>query len=360
MRVGIDIDWSPFDAVRCGSGQQPVEPDRVGMEEAPAVSGPQTGRRQGDLAEADDSSASPLDDPFRIYLREISHARLLSAADEVELAIAIERSALAERELCHLVSPDPERRRALDEAVERGGIARRRLAESNLRLVVSVARRYQHRGVSLLDLCQEGNIGLLRAVEKFDHTLGYRFSTYATWWIRQACSRAIADQGRTIRLPSHLQGLLGKVNAARRRLLQELGREPTSEEIGGDLDLPAAAIDSAVHSAQETLSLETPLGDQDGWKLGDIVEDRVSESPTVAVDRELLREQVADALDRLPGRERRVLELRFGVGDDHPLTLAEIAKTLGVSRERIRQIESHALRKLRHPRLSRGLREYLD
>jgi RNA polymerase primary sigma factor len=366
---------------------QPTEPDRVGMEEAPTLIGQETGPWQASSElsaerqplgarpgyrdddrrgtppqpdEAQDSSISLLEDPLKIYLREISRAKLLSAADEVELATAIERSVLAEREVALLASPDPEQRRSLEETIECGGLARRQMAEANLRLVVSVARRFQNRGVALLDLCQEGNLGLLRAVERFDYTLGFRFSTYATWWIRQACSRAVADQGRTIRLPSHLRDLLGKVSVTRRRLLQELGREPTSEEIGGELDVPAASIDWAVRSSQDTLSLEAPLGDQDGWKLGDVVEDRVSEAPAVVVDRMLLREQVAAALDRLPIRERQVLELRFGLDDDRPRTLEEVGQLLGVSRERIRQIESHAIRRLRHSNLSGGLRSHLD
>jgi RNA polymerase primary sigma factor len=361
MEVG-EMSVSPSGSAP-GYGRQAVdeglESNRMG-EESLADQVDTAGASARDRDKIYELAAETLDDPLRTYLREISRAKLLTARDEVELAVAIQRGVEAGQQIALLTSPASEQRRPLEEDVERGEAASRHLTEANLRLVVSIARRYTNRGVALLDLCQEGNLGLIRAVERFDYTLGYRFSTYATWWIRQAVSRAIDNHGRTIRLPSHIRDTISRLNGARRRLVQELGREPTSEELGGELDMPAEKVDWLLSSARETLSLEAPLVGQENMHIGDLVEDRTSEAPAAAVDRQLMREQVAEALDLLTGRERQVLELRFGFEDGRPRTLEEVARQFGVSRERVRQIESHAIRRLRHPSRSITLREHAD
>lgn len=300
-----------------------------------------------------DAEGAPIDDPVRMYLREIGRVRLLKGVEEQMLAQAM-RDGDAQMEKRRIgESHDPI-------IIDRGMEARRQLTEANLRLVVSVAKKYIGRGMSLLDLVQEGNIGLIRAVEKFDHTKGYKFSTYATWWIRQAITRAIADQARTIRIPVHMVETINKLVRTSRRLLQEYGREPTSEEIGAEMDLPAEKVREILKVAQTPVSLETPIGEEEDSNLGDFIPDEGGEAPSEAASQQLLRESVADALDSLTERERMVLRLRFGLEDGRSRTLEEVGKEFNVTRERIRQIEAKALRKLRHPSRSRKLKDFLE
>ena len=301
-----------------------------------------------------------IDDPVRMYLREIGRVLLLSAREEVELAVAMERGEQALLHLTRRVHLPPEEQLRLEALVECGELARRRLTEANLRLVVSVAKKYVGRGMSLLDLIQEGNIGLIRAVEKFDYTKGYKFSTYATWWIRQAITRAIADQARTIRIPVHMVETINKLIRISRRLLQELGREPTSEEIAEEMGISPEKVREIIKVSQEPVSLETPIGEEEDSHLGDFVEDQSTMAPAEAASHQLLKEQVEDVLDSLTYRERRVLQLRFGLDDGRSRTLEEVGREFGVTRERIRQIEAKALRKLRHPSRSRKLKDYLE
>jgi RNA polymerase primary sigma factor len=294
---------------------------------------------------------SSLDDPVRMYLREIGRVPLLSAEEEVRLARRMERGRIEQ------LKPVGERDyRFIDDGEE----AQRRLTEANLRLVVSVAKKYIGRGMSLLDLIQEGNIGLIRAVEKFDYTKGYKFSTYATWWIRQAITRAIADQARTIRIPVHMVETINRLIRISRRLLQELGREPTSEEIAEQMEISPEKVREIIKVSQEPVSLETPIGEEDDSHLGDFIEDHTALAPADAASHQLLKEQVEDVLDSLTERERKVLQLRFGLDDGRSRTLEEVGKEFHVTRERIRQIEAKALRKLRHPSRSRKLKDYLD
>jgi len=297
---------------------------------------------------------SSLDDPVRMYLREIGRVPLLTAEEEVRLAQIMERGKIERLRAERLrIAPN---RRYLDEGEE----AQRRLTEANLRLVVSVAKKYIGRGMNLLDLIQEGNIGLIRAVEKFDYTKGYKFSTYATWWIRQAITRAIADQARTIRIPVHMVETINRLIRISRRLLQDLGREPTSEEIAEQMEISAEKVREIIKVSQEPVSLETPIGEEDDSHLGDFLEDHTALAPAEAASHQLLKEQVEDVLDSLTERERKVLQLRFGLDDGRSRTLEEVGREFHVTRERIRQIEAKALRKLRHPSRSRKLKDYLD
>ncbi|WIK66548.1 RNA polymerase sigma factor RpoD [Globicatella sanguinis] len=272
-------------------------------------------------------------DPVRMYLKEIGRVPLLSGEEEVELAIRISQG---------------------DE------LAKQELAEANLRLVVSIAKRYVGRGMQFLDLIQEGNMGLMKAVEKFDHTKGFKFSTYATWWIRQAITRAIADQARTIRIPVHMVETINKLVRVQRQLLQDLGREPTPEEIGAEMDLSTEKVREILKIAQEPVSLETPIGEEDDSHLGDFIEDEAAMSPETFTSSALLREQLEDVLDTLTDREENVLRLRFGLDDGNIRTLEQVGKVFGVTRERIRQIEAKALRKLRHPSRSNQLKDFLE
>ncbi|MCM3746351.1 RNA polymerase sigma factor RpoD [Paenibacillus pasadenensis] len=305
-------------------------------DEGPAPLGEEQERESDDFNFDDDLSLPPgikINDPVRMYLKEIGRVPLLLADDEIELAKRIEKG---------------------DEE------AKRRLAEANLRLVVSIAKRYVGRGMLFLDLIQEGNMGLIKAVEKFDHQKGFKFSTYATWWIRQAITRAIADQARTIRIPVHMVETINKLIRVSRQLLQELGREPTPEEIAAEMDLSTDKVREIMKIAQEPVSLETPIGEEDDSHLGDFIEDQEALAPADAAAYELLKEQLEDVLDTLTEREENVLRLRFGLDDGRTRTLEEVGKVFGVTRERIRQIEAKALRKLRHPSRSKRLKDFLE
>jgi RNA polymerase primary sigma factor len=300
-------------------------------------------------------------DPVRMYLKEIGKVPLLTAQQEVDLARRIEAGLAAAGEMAEaedaLTVTEEER---LEARVADGLRAKRQLIEANLRLVVSIAKRYVGRGMLLLDLIQEGNLGLMRAVEKFDYTKGFKFSTYATWWIRQAITRAIADQARTIRIPVHMVETINKVTRVQRQMLQELGREPTIEELGEKLGMVPERVREIQRISQEPVSLEAPVGDEDDSLLGDFVEDPGAIAPADAAARALLTEAVEEALEQLSERERRVVRLRFGLDDGQLHTLEEVGKEFGVTRERIRQIESKTLAKLRHPTRSQRLRDYLD
>lgn len=277
--------------------------------------------------------SASIDDPVRMYLKEIGKVDLLTAEEEVELAKRMEQGE---------------------------EWAKQQLVQANLRLVVSIAKKYVGRGMLFLDLIQEGNMGLMKAVDKFDYTKGYKFSTYATWWIRQAITRSIADQARTIRVPVHMVETINKLIRVSRQLLQEKGREPKAEEIGEEMDISAEKVREIMKISQEPVSLETPIGEEEDSHLGDFIEDVDSPAPASAASYILLKEQLNDVLDTLTDREKRVLELRFGIEDGRPRTLEEVGKEFGVTRERIRQIEAKALRKLRHPSRSKKIKDYLN
>ena len=306
-----------------------VTEDAADAEETPA-------KKEDEEVDLNDLSVPPgikINDPVRMNLKEIGRVDLLSAKDETELAKRIEQG---------------------DEE------AKKRLAEANLRLVVSIAKRYVGRGMLFLDLIQEGNMGLIKAVEKFDYMKGFKFSTYATWWIRQAITRAIADQARTIRIPVHMVETINKLIRVQRQLLQDLGREPSPEEIAKEMELTPEKVREILKIAQEPVSLETPIGEEDDSHLGDFIEDQDAMAPQDAAAYELLKEQLEDVLDTLTDREENVLRLRFGLDDGRTRTLEEVGKVFGVTRERIRQIEAKALRKLRHPSRSKRLKDFLD
>ena len=305
-----------------------------------------------------------IDDPVRMYLKEIGKVPLLTAAEEIDLAMKIEAgvAAAAELDKAEEEGRELERRekRRLGRVEQVGIDAKQQLIEANLRLVVSIAKRYVGRGMLFLDLIQEGNLGLIRAVEKFDYTKGFKFSTYATWWIRQAITRAIADQARTIRIPVHMVETINKLVRIQRQLLQELGREPTPEEIGKEMGLPAERVREIQKISQEPVSLETPIGEEEDSQLGDFIEDDAAVVPPDAASFSMLQEQLSKVLDGLAERERKVISLRFGLEDGHPRTLEEVGREFGVTRERIRQIESKTLAKLRHPSRSSKLKDYLE
>jgi RNA polymerase primary sigma factor len=299
-------------------------------------------------------------DPVRMYLKEIGKVPLLTAVQEVTLARRIEAGLHATEQLEVSERLSDGERSGLDAVSADGMLAKRQLIEANLRLVVSIAKRYVGRGMVLLDLIQEGNLGLIRAVEKFDYTKGFKFSTYATWWIRQAITRAIADQARTIRIPVHMVETMNKVLRVQRQLLQELGREPTVEEVAVKVEMTPDRVREIQRLGQEPVSLETPVGEEDDSFLGDFVEDPTAIAPATAAARALLTEAIEEALEELNERERAVVRLRFGLDDGQVRTLEEVGKEFGVTRERIRQIESKTLAKLRHPTRSKRLRDYLE
>ncbi|MBW8091417.1 RNA polymerase sigma factor [Streptomyces hygroscopicus subsp. hygroscopicus] len=305
-------------------------------------------------------TSGPSADLFRQYLREIGRIPLLSAAEEVELARRVEAGLFAEEKLGTASDLDTQLALDLDRLVVLGRMAKRRLIEANLRLVVSVAKRYIGRGLTMLDLVQEGNLGLIRAVEKFDYARGYKFSTYATWWIRQAMSRALADQARTIRVPVHVVELINRVVRVQRRMLQERGYEPTPEEVAAHLDLPPERVSEVLRLAQEPVSLHAPVGEEDDVALGDLIEDGDAASPVESAAFLLLREHLEAVLSTLGERERKVVQLRYGLADGRARTLEEIGRIFGVTRERIRQIESKTLNKLRDHAFADQLRGYLD
>ena len=313
-----------------------------------------------------------VEDPVRMYLKEIGKVPLLSADEEIELAqkmeagsVAVEKIPLLKERLAETGEEQEKEEiqaeiKALQLDVDRGSDAKKRLAEANLRLVVSIAKRYVGRGMLFLDLIQEGNLGLIKAVEKFDYRKGYKFSTYATWWIRQAITRAIADQARTIRIPVHMVETINKLIRVSRQLLQELGREPTPEEIAEEMKMPVERVREILKISQEPVSLETPIGEEEDSHLGDFIKDDNVPVPADAATFTLLKEQLEEVLGTLTEREQKVLTLRFGLEDGRARTLEEVGKEFNVTRERIRQIEAKALSKLRHPSRSRKLKDYLE
>ena len=311
-----------------------------------------------------------VEDPVRMYLKEIGKVPLLSADEEIELAQNMEDGAVATEKINVLkgrIDGASEEEKAeikeeiktLQRDVDKGADAKKRLAEANLRLVVSIAKRYVGRGMLFLDLIQEGNLGLIKAVEKFDYKKGYKFSTYATWWIRQAITRAIADQARTIRIPVHMVETINKLIRVSRQLLQELGREPSPEEIAKEMNMPVERVREILKISQEPVSLETPIGEEEDSHLGDFIQDESIPTPVEATNQTLLHEQLDEVVSTLTEREQRVIKLRFGWDDGRPRTLEEVGKEFNVTRERIRQIEAKALRKLRHPNRSRKLKDFL-
>ncbi len=321
---GVDIDVGPDDTLPPIDDILPEGEDLAEIEEIP----------EEEIADTDAMMDSfSTDDPVRMYLKEIGKVPLLTPDEEVALAIRMSEG---------------------DEE------AKHRMTEANLRLVVSIAKRYVGRGMLFLDLIQEGNLGLIKAVEKFDYTKGYKFSTYATWWIRQAITRAIADQARTIRIPVHMVETINKTIRVSRQLLQELGHDPSAEEIAEEMDMPVEKVRDILKIAQEPVSLETPIGEEEDSHLGDFIPDEDASEPSEAASFSLLREQLEEVLDTLAPREKKVLELRFGIADGRTRTLEEVGKEFNVTRERIRQIEAKALRKLRHPSRSKKLRDFLN
>jgi RNA polymerase primary sigma factor len=306
------------------------------------------------------------DDPVRMYLKEIGQVPLLDARQEVRIAARIRRGGEGEELLAELAASgtldelDPAERARLNRVVRDGDRARDELTRANLRLVVSIAKRYVGRGMVLLDLVQEGNLGLMRAVEKFDHTKGFKFSTYATWWIRQAITRAIADQARTIRIPVHMVEAMNRVKRVQRQMHQDLEREPTVEELAAEVDEPVEKVREILRIALDPLSLDSPVGEEDESNLGDFIEDQNAVAPIDAAARKLLAAAVEDVLHELSEREQEVVRLRFGLDDGRPRTLEEVGRQFGVTRERIRQIEAKTLAKLRHPHRSDRLRDYLE
>ncbi len=309
---------------------------------------PEVEAEEQQQAEAALASSLALDDPVRMYLKEIGRVPLLTMDDEKSLAMAIEAGELEAQK----------NGTARSEVMYAGDEAKRRLTEANLRLVVSIAKKYVGRGMLFLDLIQEGNLGLIRAVEKFDYRKGYKFSTYATWWIRQAITRALADQARTIRIPVHMVETINRLIKISRQLLQEYGRDPSVDEIAAEMGLTADKVREVIKISQEPISLETPIGEEEDSHLGDFIEDHEAVAPAEAASVMLLKEKMADVLKNLTDRERKVLVLRFGLEDGHQRTLEEVGQEFGVTRERIRQIEAKALRKLRHPSRGKALKDY--
>jgi RNA polymerase primary sigma factor len=357
LAAGEDVVVAEAAAV--GDGSPPVP--------APVVRRPRPRRARrddGDVVETGRGGTST--DPVRMYLKEIGRVPLLTGAEEVALAKRIEAGSAAAERLADLAAagesdtlPFEERRRLSRQAAD-GEKAKQALIQANLRLVVSIAKRYVGRGMLFLDLIQEGNLGLMRAVEKFDYTKGFKFSTYATWWIRQAITRAIADQARTIRIPVHMVESMHKVHRTQRQMIQELEREPTVEELAERVGMTATRVREIQRISQDPLSLDSPVGEEDDSNLGDFIEDQQAEAPAEAAARRMLNDAVEDALRELSDREQQVVRLRFGLEDGQARTLEEVGREFGVTRERIRQIESKTLAKLRHPQRRQKLRDYLD
>jgi RNA polymerase primary sigma factor len=339
------------------------EPEELGLEvpeEAELEEEEEELEREGALATDEETyfRAVEIDDTIGLYLKEIGQVPLLTQEEEIELAKRMERGRMAEKEL-RKNGLDPERRRELQALVEDGLAARDHLIRANARLVISVAKKYIGRGVSFLDLIQEGNIGLIRAANKFNYRLGHKFSTYATWWIRQAVTRAIADQSRTIRVPVHMGDQINRLMRVSHRLTQELGREPSSEELAQVMDIPTQKAEQMITFARRPLSLDMPTDDEEESALGDFIEDESAVVPVEAVSASMLRDVIMEILQELPPREVRVLQLRYGLVDGETYTLEEVGKKLGVTRERVRQIEAQALSRLRHPAHARRLKDFL-
>ena len=358
-----DIDPDQFDTVLETLEAMGVEVIR----DANSAEGPQTPEAAPEIDDIDLSMPEgiSIDDPVRMYLKEIGKVPLLSADEEINIAMRMEKGDEAKQMLESGVNADgkpltDEEKKQCQAAIDDGTQAKRLLAEANLRLVVSIAKRYVGRGMLFLDLIQEGNLGLIKAVEKFDYRKGYKFSTYATWWIRQAITRAIADQARTIRIPVHMVETINKLIRVSRQLLQEYGREPTPEEIAKAMGISEAKVREIIKIAQEPVSLETPIGEEEDSHLGDFIPDDDAPAPAEAASHALMREQLWDVLNTLTPREEKVLRLRFGLDDGNQRTLEEVGREFKVTRERIRQIEAKALRKLRHPSRSKKLKDYLE
>ena len=364
-QAGIEIDVSDvLDLIGTADMDNPTLSEMQAIED------------EGLPADLDEPEALPedvenakLDDPVRMYLKEIGKVNLLTPDEEVQLAQDMGAGDAAKEQMEELeqarkngeeVSITEEEEKELRRLVKRGEAAKQRLAEANLRLVVSIAKRYVGRGMLFLDLIQEGNLGLIKAVEKFDYTKGYKFSTYATWWIRQAITRAIADQARTIRIPVHMVETINKVIRVSRQLLQELGHDPSPEEIAEEMSMPVDKVREILKIAQEPVSLETPIGEEEDSHLGDFIPDEDASEPSEAASFTLLKEQLVDVLGTRTPREEKVLKLRFGIEDGRTRTLEEVGKEFNVTRERIRQIEAKALRKLRHPSRSKKLKDFLN
>ena len=358
-----DIDPDQFDTVLETLEAMGVEVIR----DANSAEGPQTPEAAPEIDDIDLSMPEgiSIDDPVRMYLKEIGKVPLLSADEEINIAMRMEKGDEAKQMLESGVNADgkpltDEEKKQCQAAIDDGTQAKRLLAEANLRLVVSIAKRYVGRGMLFLDLIQEGNLGLIKAVEKFDYRKGYKFSTYATWWIRQAITRSIADQARTIRIPVHMVETINKLIRVSRQLLQEYGREPTPEEIAKAMGISEAKVREIIKIAQEPVSLETPIGEEEDSHLGDFIPDDDAPAPAEAASHALMREQLWDVLNTLTPREEKVLRLRFGLDDGNQRTLEEVGREFKVTRERIRQIEAKALRKLRHPSRSKKLKDYLE
>jgi RNA polymerase primary sigma factor len=348
--VGLGIEVVEDEAIT-----EEAEAEDEEVAEAPDVDEDRVRARR----EADEALKAPTNDPVRMYLKEIGRVALLTAQQEVELAQRIESGLMAEEQL-QGGKMSATREEDLRWQRRDGAMAKRHLVEANLRLVVSIAKRYVGRGMAFLDLIQEGNLGLIRAVEKFDYAKGFKFSTYATWWIRQAITRAIADQARTIRIPVHMVETINKLVRIQRQLLQDLGREPTAEEIAEQMELTPEKVREIQKISQEPVSLETPVGEEEDSNLGDFIEDAEAPVPLERASFRLLQEQLESVLHTLSEREKEVIRLRFGLVDGQPRTLEDVGKKFGVTRERIRQIESKTLSKLRHPSRSQKLRDYLE
>ena len=363
--IGIDMEEESVlsdDEILADIAEEDLKaPDGIGIQ-LPKVASRKKATKKRSTSES--SVAMLTGDPVRMYLKEIGKVDLLTAEQEIDLAMKIEAGVEAGEKLDEAhknkVQLDRREERRLSRIEQKGLDAKQQLIEANLRLVVSIAKRYVGRGMLFLDLIQEGNLGLIRAVEKFDYTKGFKFSTYATWWIRQAITRAIADQARTIRIPVHMVETINKLVRVQRQLLQELGRDPSPEEIGEVMGMPAERIREIQKISQEPVSLETPIGEEEDSQLGDFIEDSAAEAPPDAASFSMLQEQLQKVLDGLAERERKVISLRFGLKDGHPRTLEEVGREFGVTRERIRQIESKTLAKLRHPSRSSKLKDYLE